>query len=295
MRTPPHNVPASAIHGNVREGAGTKGFSMKKTFITIICIALFHPSNPVCAFDLDLSKEEKVTALNAGALLVAAAWGIIFWDYGQKGMRMEDEKWFQKDSAEGGADKLGHFYSNYIMTHGFACIYESWDYKPRRAALYGALSSFGVMGFVELGDSFSENGFSYSDLIMNTLGSGAGYLLYSSPELARKIDFRIEYKPDFGEGDIFTDYEGMKFLMAVKLDGFDFITNEYLKYPEFHLGYYARGYSEDTGDKSRNLYVGIGINMSKILRDFSWEKTARAFNYVQLPFTYISARHNFNE
>ena len=292
----PRTIPSSsAHHGDFRGGAGTQGLSMKKALITIMCIALFHPSNPACAFDLDLSKEEKVMALNAGALLVAAAWGITFWDYGQKGMRMEDEKWFQTDSAEGGADKLGHFFSNYIITHGFASIYESWDYEPRRAALYGALSSFGVMGFVELGDAFSDNGFSYSDLIMNLLGSGAGYLLYSYPELARKIDFRIEYRPNFREGDIFTDYEGMKFLMAVKMEGFDCITNEYLQYPEIHLGYYARGYSEDAGDKSRNLYIGMGINMSKILRDLCWKKTARLFNYVQLPFTYVNARHDFNE
>lgn len=266
-----------------------------KTAITIICIILFQMCRPACAFDLDLSKEEKVVALNAGALLFAAAWGITFWDYGQGGMRMEDEKWFQKDSAEGGADKLGHFYSNYIITHGFAFIYEAWDYEPRQAALWGALSSFGVMGFVELGDAFSENGFSYSDLIMNALGSGAGYLLYSYPELARKIDFRIEYRPDLKGGDIFTDYERMKFLMAVKLEGFDCVTSEVLKYPEIHLGYYARGYSEEAGDKSRNLYIGIGINVSKILRDLSWEKTARVFNYLQVPFTYVSAGHDFNK
>jgi hypothetical protein len=36
-------------------------------------------------------------------------------------------------------------------------------------------------------------GFSYQDMLFNTLGVAAGYLLWSYPELSRKIDLRVEY------------------------------------------------------------------------------------------------------
>jgi hypothetical protein len=35
-------------------------------------------------------------------------------------------------------------------------------------------------------------GFSYEDMIFNTLGVAAGYLLWSFPDLSRKIDLRVE-------------------------------------------------------------------------------------------------------
>ena len=85
----------------------------------------------------------------------------------------------------------------------------------------------------------------------------------------------------------------MKFLMAVKLGGFESLKNTYAEYIEFHLGYYTRGYSDDI-NKERNIYIGIGINLSKIFTNFSMTKTAKVFNYYQLPYTYISIDKNLN-
>ena len=80
----------------------------------------------------------------------------------------------------------------------------------------------------------------------------------------------------------------MKFLVALKLDGFDFIKPKYLKYLELHFGYYARGYSETDDRDRRNVYVALGINLSKICSDFSLGKVSKFFNYYQAPFTYAS-------
>jgi len=238
--------------------------------------------------NFELTRDQKVFALNAGAVLIMTTIGVACWDYGQNGMAFENEGWFQEDSKEGGADKLGHFYSTYAISHGFAHIYESWDFSRDEAALYGSLSSFGLMAFAEFGDAFSDYGFSYEDLVMNAVGGCAGYLLYRYPEVARKIDFRLEYVPNFKEMDVFTDYERMKFLVALKLEGFDCIDNNY-------LGYYVRGYSEDTTDRSRNIYIGVGINLAKILYDLSYRKTSTIFNYYQFPYTYISVDKNINK
>jgi hypothetical protein len=147
---------------------------------------------------------------------------------------------------------------------------------------------------MEFGDSFSSYGFSHEDFLMNLFGAAAGYLLYINPALSKKIDFRVEYVPNFDQGDVFSDYDKMKFLMAVKLDGFDWIQNSYLKYLEIHLGYYARGYPNDI-NKERNIYLGIGISLSKIFNKLSMKKTARVFNYYQMPYTYISVDKDLND
>lgn len=264
--------------------------------ISVILFACFFLCVSASAHGFsDLTREEKMVAVNAGALLAIAGWGVAFWDYGDSSPFMKDEGWFSEHTDKGGSDKLGHFYANYLVGRSLSSLYESWGYEHDRAALYGALSSFGIMGFMEIGDSISEYGFSHSDLIMNLAGSCAGYLLDMYPEVARKIDFRIEYIPDFQEADIITDYERMRFLVALKLDGFDAVTNEYLKYLELHLGYYVDGYQEAGDERSRNLYAGVGINLSRIFRKLSCPRTAKVFNYYQVPYTYIKLNKDLDE
>jgi len=266
---------------------------MKRSVIIFFLVFVLAAS-PVHGFR-QLTKEEKLVALNTGVILGVTAWGIALWDYGENSPAIMNEGWFQEDTDKGGADKLGHFYTNYAASHALSALYESWGYEHDRAVLYGALSAFGLTGFMEVADSLSDFGFCPSDFVMNFLGSCAGYFLATHPDIARKIDFRVEYIPDFQETDIITDYERMRFLVAVKLDGFDAITNPYLKYLELHLGYYVDGYKELGDDRSRNIYAGVGINLSKILDDLSYPKTAKVFNYYQLPYTYIKLNKDLDE
>jgi hypothetical protein len=137
----------------------------------------------------DWSKEDKALALNLGIGAAVLGWGFANWDYGSGGPRFQDEGWFDRETTEGGADKLGHLYSAYVFSHLFAGVYEHWDFDKDQAIRLGALSSLGVMGLIEVGDAFSDQyGFSYQDMLFDTFGVAAGYLLWSFPELSRKID-----------------------------------------------------------------------------------------------------------
>ena len=249
----------------------------------LLCAFLIHPLS-VSALEERFSKEQKLMLTHAAAFSVVTAWGIANWDYFDRSPHRESEGWFSKDTDEGGADKLGHFYLSHLLTRIMAHTYESWGYLKKDGALYGALSSFGIMTWMELGDSFSEYGFSHEDFIMNALGSLAGYFLHTNPALSDIIDFRFEYRPRFDELDIFTDYEHSKFLMAVKLDGFEYIKNNYLKYIEFHLGYYVRNVSSH--EKERNVYAAIGLNLSKIFKTLSMDRMSTFTRYIQIPYTY---------
>lgn len=265
-----------------------------RTFFSVfIGVVILTVLISTAASDDQLSKEEKVLYTNLAGAAAITTWGLVNWDYFQNTPKKSNEGWFSNDTKHGGADKLGHFYFSYGTSHLLSKLYEHFGYPEKKGALLGSISSFGLTTWMEIGDSFSDHGFAYEDVIMNLLGSAAGYLLYIKPGLADKIDLRIEYIPSFDQADFITDYENQKFLMAVKFDGFDFTQDTFLKYLELHVGYYTRGYS-DRIDQSRNAYVGVGVNLSRIFKHLSMPKTAKVFNYFQLPYTYLDLDHDFN-
>jgi hypothetical protein len=249
----------------------------------------------------DLTKEDKALALNLGISAAVLGWGFANWDYGSGGPRFHGEGWFDRETKEGGADKLGHLYTGYLFSHLFAGQFVRWDFDKDQAIQWGALSSLGITGLIEIGDAFSNRyGFSYQDMLFNTLGAAAGYLLWSSPELSRKIDLRVEYNPFLGgdhEFDVTTDYDRLSYLIAFKAEGFDFIENPYFKYLELHVGFRARNYADypsETGVDLRKqfLYVGIGLNLSKLLRPYL---DVPIFNYLQVPYTYVPATYRISD
>lgn len=241
------------------------------------------------------SIVEKTNLIGAA---VVTGWGVAFWEYFSTSPIRKSEGWFEEDTKYGGADKLGHFYSTYLFSMGFSNLYESYGMSPDEAHLQGALSSWIFQGVMEVGDSFSQSqGFAIEDMAMNTLGSLLYYIREINPSIKSKIDFRLEYLPNFeSENDIFTKYDSMKYVLAIKANGFDLLKDTFLKYTELQVGFYSRGY-EDTvtyPNKERITYVGVGINMAKVFKDLGWIDNNEFFNYYQLPSTYIATGHEAN-
>lgn len=241
--------------------------------------------------EIGWTRGQKTLMLNAGAATALIAWGVAKWDYGQQSPKASSEGWFGRDDKEGGADKLGHLWSSYALSHLFASIYESWDYTEDEATTYGALSSLGFQTLTEVGDSFSGFGFSYEDMIMNVAGASAGYLLRAYPHVGEKIDIRIEYAPSLNGNnstDVFTDYEHQKFVVAVKGDGFEGLRGSIFEYLEFQTGYYTRGYDKfvrgGPETRRRTFYWGLGLNVGRAISHF-WDTAL--FDYFQVPGTYI--------
>jgi len=256
-----------------------------------------HAREPASSFQsetLNKQQNQKLLFVTMAGVGVITAWGVIQWDYFSQTPHATSEGWFANDTKEGGADKLGHMYFSYLSTHGLSYLYEKWNIPRDKASVYGALSSFLILGYMELGDSFSEYGLSYEDLIANALGSLMGYFLYTTPDLARKIDFRWEYGFEPNGSDFTTDYENSKYLFAFKLNGFTCMQSSFLKHVELLLGYYQRGFSDLEQEKERNIFLGLGFNLTDLLYRHSYKKTATILRYIQVPYTYFEYTKDFN-
>jgi len=247
----------------------------------------------------EFSKTQKLVLTNVAVASGVLIWGFTQWGYGEEDFHADDEGWFEKETSNGGSDKLGHIYTNYLITRLLAPLYEDWGYTNEDAALYASFTSILASGIlIEVGDGFSEHGFSTEDFIADVIGAGLGYVLATNPDLAKKIDFRVEYNPFLDTDnvtDFTTDYERMKHLLAIKAEGFELFEDNYMKYMELHLGYYSRNFNHNSTpveDRERNIYVGIGINLSSLLRPHIGNYS-KIFNYYQVPYTYVEAKKEF--
>jgi len=247
----------------------------------------------------NLTKEKKLTYTHVASASTVLLWGFTQWGYGEADFHFRKEGLFERETANGGADKLGHFYTNYLITRILAPLYGSWGYERKDAALYAALTAGTLSGLlIEAGDGISNYGFSHEDLLFDLLGVTVGYFWHTHSSLSDKVDFRLEFVPSFNKGDstdFTTNYEHMKHLLVIKGDGFKVSENSFVKYMELHIGYYTRDFNHNAmpiEDRKRHLYIGLGFNLSRVLEPYIG-KYAKIFNYYQMPYTYLPVENQY--
>jgi hypothetical protein len=250
----------------------------------------------------DWPREKKAVALNAATLGTLAIIGAAKWDYGSTGFHFEDEGWFDRDTPDGGADKLGHAFLGYTLTGAFSYAYREWGFSDDQAFVRGAINSAMITTAIEIGDGFSKSqGFCWQDEVMDMVGVGIAYLRYRVPGVREKVDFRIEWVPSSSfheKWDPFTDYSGQKNVVALKPSGFFKTEDPFWKAIEFQVGYYTRGYAEVDrpylhGEK-RYGYVAIGLNMTYLIEALTGHTTWGVFEYYQVPYTYLPVTERFD-
>lgn len=254
---------------------------------TLLLLTLL-PSPPAAGDDDSAARIVQTRWIGAGVIV---AWGLAQWDYGEKDLHFRSEGWFGADTKEGGADKAGHLYTAYLMTRAFDGLYRHWGSSDAEAAREAAVSSLLLTSLIELGDGFSPYGISGEDMAMNVAGTAAGYWLARDAVWRERLDLRVEYRFNRAAGDISTDYENGRYLLALKPAGFTALADTPLQWLEVHAGYYARGYSEPDKTPRRVSYLGFGINLSRLLRRHDWPRTATMLQYYQPPGTTLRAEH----
>ena len=246
-------------------------------------------------------NAESVWIDTAAILGGATALGIVSFDAGSSDFHFNSEGFFGRDTGSLGMDKLGHAFTSYVIA----------DYLTTRigaekpdAEFTASLLALGAMTDVEILDGFSgDHGFSYEDMIANASGIGFAWLRNEVPGLRGKVDFRMEYLPS---GNIsgfhpITDYSGQKYLLALKLSGFEAFEDMPLRFVELQAGYFARGFTgeeREHGDSlRREPFVGIGLNLSELLLSGEEVRKSRAgkvarrvLEYVQIPYTALRSK-----
>ncbi len=261
------------------------------------------------------SKSVRTTLLISGfagatALYGATAW----WNKSSSEFRVRHEGWFEQDSPNGGADKLGHGYSTYVatrlMTKGFQWAGHSQKQAAQLAGLTAGTLSLGV----EIMDGFTEKyGFSTEDTIINLAGIGLGVLFETYPEWDEKFDIRLIYWTSddakrLEDYDPVADYSGQTYLLVTKASGFPTIRDiVWTRYLEIAIGYGTRGYQPtdgtDTQPKYRNLYYGVSLNLSQLLNDWVFKNdhtplqtvTENMSEYLQMPGTTLLFEHHLGK
>src|SRR5688500_20012916 len=108
----------------------------------------------------DTSNMWIVTGVSAGCVAVLLTWGTqAWWEDGLQPFHFRETGGFGRDTYAGGADKIAHAYSNYMMTHVGAALYRALGMSQVRAALYSGLAIFLLGHWFELIDGFTDFGF----------------------------------------------------------------------------------------------------------------------------------------
>lgn len=243
-------------------------------------------------FDLG-ERNALIIGTTSAAFL---AYGRAKWwdqDFGG-GFKTHGEGWFGRGTTYGGADKLGHAFTNYASTRLLTRAFQANGNAREDSVRLAALTSIGIFTGIEVLDGFSRQyRFSAEDALMNVAGAGLGVVMESLPGLDEKFDFRFGYRPSAGSRfDPFGDYSGQRYLIVAKADGFAALRNvPVLRYLELGVGYQARFMPD--GERRRDAYVGVSLNLSRLLADgayggrsgsTSFQRAAElAFELVQFP------------
>lgn len=240
-----------------------------------------------------------------GSFAVTYYYGAQAWDWGEGGWKWGDEGWFGADTPSGGADKLGHMWSMYVLQRGFTNLFEYTLENDTEALIVATVTSASIGLLIECGDATSSSwGFSPQDLVFDWMGTSLGAVLEYFPTADAFIGYSWEYWPtkDFLEESkgrkkvhVTGDYSGHKYMINFKLAGFKYIgwdIPEFMRYIMLDFGYYTRGYTdyEDPGtEMTRHPYFGVSVNMMEVVKDFfdDSNQNSRLCVGLQQPFKYM--------
>ena len=240
-----------------------------------------------------------------GIPLLVTIYGQQTWNWGAGGdWQWADEGWFGKDTYHGGADKMGHAWACYGIMRASHAIFDYTENGATRKVWYAAALSFAIGTGIEVGDAFNgQHGFSWEDIVADSVGIAIGALMETVPEVEAFVDFSATYWPTTGFLDYPTgsflnledDSSGWTHKLSFKPAGFAHLGREvpfYVRYLMLDVGYYSRGYSlydEAAGiaEQDRVLFLGVSINVPEVVDALFSRDNSLANRALREPFKYF--------
>jgi Predicted periplasmic lipoprotein (DUF2279) len=233
-----------------------------------------------------------------------------FTDDGGESFHFTNEGWFGKNTYAGGGDKASHLVSFYAVARLLTPVYEALDLPHEQS--YGLGSAVSALAglMTELGDGTNRYGFSYEDLIFDTVGAASAYVL-TRYQLNDLVGFRagIVPAPEIppccyvnGEGK---DYSREIYTLDLKFAGLARRLHRNFGPARFLLTgvtYSAKGYPDaEPQYRERVLGFEVGLNVAEIARavgvpqDRWWGNILLTIlDFVRLPYTSVVFGYDLN-
>ncbi len=182
-------------------------------------------------------------------------------------------------------DKLGHVFSSYQLGRLGTDILSWSGVSKKDQLIYGSTIGLGFLTVVEVFDGYSEEwGFSWGDMIANTMGTGlyvGQELLWNEQRISLKYSFHQTYFSDIrperlGENfaeQLLKDYNGQTYWLSLNIDAF-LKTKKIPKWFNVAIGYGADGLlsgSEDINNvnfsnqnRIRQFYLSLDVDLTRI-------------------------------
>jgi len=256
--------------------------------------------------------DTKTKIVTASVVLGAPVVGYFAWwrTSSRSSFEFANERWFQRDTYAGGADKASHIFLGYISTLTLQGIYRSLGKTPAeaRGLALGVTVVTGLL--IEAGDGFSQYGFSWEDETANAIGAllGTGIDAWGLHDTVGLRFGRVKTLiPDAccrygGYGD---DYSKEIYSADLKLSGFLprlGLEPGPARFLLLSMTYGSKGYRYSAAPvRERNVGVEIGLNLREVLLAAGvpekkwWGKALLALGtYFRFPYTSFGWHYDLN-
>jgi hypothetical protein len=249
-----------------------------------------------------------VKAANVGTLLGAAKNSFAFGSSQYK-FHFTSEGFFGRNTYAGGADKASHFVAFYGVANMLTMIDEAGGIPADRARLLGAAVSDLAGLVIELGDGTSHYGFSYEDLLFDTLGSATALAVahYGWKDL---VGFRwgpvaAPMNPCCRVHGAGENYSKLLFTGDLKIAGLarraGFAPGP-ARFLLLSATYGSKGYGYSAPAlRERQVGIELGLHVTELMRaaripeDRWWSKPLYfIFDVFRLPYTAVGFRYDLN-
>lgn len=265
---------------------------------------------------------EPADSINKGRLIgVSTSVGLVWsgsmaglWQFWYK--NAEKTNWHSFDDSKNWLqmDKAGHFYTAYKLNQLNTDLFAWTGWKRRKALWLGTGISFGYQATLEVLDARTvEWGFSWSDILANTLGAGSylgQQLAWNEERIIPKFSFaptpfssvRPNVLGSVWYESLLKDYNGQTYWLSFSPGTF-MKSSKFPKWACISLGYSAHEKlvgSEEyyldpaTGQEyfsKREFLLSLDIDFSRIPVKKPWAKTLlKQLNYLKIPFPALLLR-----
>lgn len=261
------------------------------------------PKDPAC-----LCRERRakiIAAASVGGLHLAyATWSYFAWYRDAPPNSFTFEKatnggWSFREYS-GGADKFGHFWSNYTLTRLTTAVLVAGGFPRRESSLVSAGLTTIAFQLTEIQDGYYPYGYSWRDSVMNLGGVALAVLLENVPAVDRYIDLKLQYFPskdyryqfrENGSVDVGQDYTGQTYLLSLHPSAIH--DSYWTRFVDLSVGFQTRNYSPASQAKlprEQTEFVALSINfqglLNELLPDSRLRRVGRGiFEVYQPPYT----------